>query len=206
MYASHLTSCTKFSERLSTPPLLFRLIFNGTIKFKFLLAAVAPKEGTSIAPTSHPRSILIPERIKSATKVAAISLSKPIFIRACFGLLSRIKSVTSLHPKFEKILANSIATIPLPVITRDFGKKFNPLMESESNTRVPSKGILVGRNGLDPVAINTLSVVIVWIPIAFGPVGVIVKQWVPPLSLNFAYPSTKVTPAYSSCRFMSRAL
>mmetsp|Transcript_15175 Transcript_15175/g.17045 ORF Transcript_15175/g.17045 Transcript_15175/m.17045 type:complete len:225 (+) Transcript_15175:1090-1764(+) len=149
--------------------------------------------------------------MRSATNVAAISLSKPIFINAFLGLLSRINNVTSSQPKFENILAYSIATIPLPVITTDLGRKFKPLIESESNTRTPSNGIPTGRKGLDPVASNILSAEIVVVVFSILPsyhiLSFDITNWCdPPESLNFAYPSTKVTPAYSSCLLMSCAL
>jgi hypothetical protein len=62
----------------------------------------------------QPKVTLKPIQLtKSATKVAEMSLSNPIFINAFLGILSLIINVTSL-PKFLKILANSIAIIPLP--------------------------------------------------------------------------------------------
>ena len=93
---------------------------------------------------------------KSATNVAAISLSNPIFINAFLGMLSLMMSVTSL-PKFLNIFANLMAMIPDPVIATLFGRGFKVLMESESYTRLPSKGMPAGRKGVDPVAISILS-------------------------------------------------
>ena len=91
-------------------PLFFKEIFNGTIVPSELV-----EEGTMISESSQDRSIVIPERNRSATSVAAMSLSSPIFINAFLGLLSRISSVTSSQPKLENILAYSMATIPLKI-------------------------------------------------------------------------------------------
>ena len=85
-----------------------------------------------------------------------MSLSKPIFINAFLGILSRMINVTS-EPRFLKILANSIAIIPEPVMATLLGKYDNVLIESLSNTLFPSKGIPPGRKGVDPVAINILD-------------------------------------------------
>ena len=93
---------------------------------------------------------------KSATSVAAISLSSPIFINAFLGIRSRIIRVTS-EPRFLKIFANSIAMIPDPVIATLLGKCDRVLIESLSNTRFPSNGMPPGRNGADPVASRIFS-------------------------------------------------
>ena len=100
----------------------------------------------------------------------------------------------------------------LPVITTDFGKKVKPLIESESNTLTPSNGIFDGRNGLEPVAINILSDVISLLGASLLLSSEIINSCDDDnddeslVLLNFAYPSIKVTPAYSNCLLISFAL
>mmetsp|Transcript_39833 Transcript_39833/g.119815 ORF Transcript_39833/g.119815 Transcript_39833/m.119815 type:complete len:236 (+) Transcript_39833:709-1416(+) len=110
-YALHFTSIAHPVGR-PPPPRASRVILIGALRLS---------SGTSNDLACAPRSILMPDRTKSATSVAAISLSKPIFIRALRGTLSLIIRVTSA-PKLRKILANSMAIMPLPVIAMDLGK------------------------------------------------------------------------------------
>ena len=76
------------------------------------------------------------------------------------------------------------------------------LMLSESKILLPSKGIPPGRKGLEPVAIMIFSAFNVVTELS---VCVMNSDLVPPESGKDANPSTKETPANSSCRRTSCA-
>ena len=123
------------------------------------------------------------------------------------GTESRMINVTSA-PKFRNIFANSTAMIPDPVIAMDLGKKEMVFMESESNTRFPSNGIALGKNGFDPVAISMLCAVRVLRDAAEPLSFVSTNDCVGPRlsSGKEQYPVTSVTPDSDNCRRISSAL
>ena len=77
--------------------------------------------GTSNATASAPLTVLIFFAFRSARTAAAMSLSRPIFDSARAGFWSLTISVTSA-PRLAKICANSMATMPEPVMAIDFGR------------------------------------------------------------------------------------
>mmetsp|Transcript_7945 Transcript_7945/g.13431 ORF Transcript_7945/g.13431 Transcript_7945/m.13431 type:complete len:233 (-) Transcript_7945:538-1236(-) len=101
------------------------------------------------------RTVMSSERRPAISRSAMVS-SIPMRSSA-EPILPRTTIVTSA-PSLRKILEYSIAMIPLPTTTTEFGKNERPrLIESESRICLPSTGTPGAVRGKDPVQSNTFS-------------------------------------------------
>ena len=78
-------------------------------------------------------------------------------MRSSADVIDDRTSIVTAAPSLRKIMAYSMAMMPLPTMTTDLGRKPSVLIESASKTRRPSNGTPPTRMGTDPQHTRSLA-------------------------------------------------
>ena len=110
---------------------------------------------TSNAEISVFSSTVTPWSRNPLRRRSAIVSSRPM--RSSADIAVERTTIVTSAPSLRKMFAISIAMIPDPATTTDFGRKSRPLTLSLSTTRLPSKGIDGGCDAYEPVQSSTFD-------------------------------------------------